>query len=83
MKEDIFKELESTSTENEIELVFSKNKVHGAGKKLKILQECQNLQSFYTPNYNDLTDEEKYAYELEIFLQGDWKKNKLYSKMEL
>ncbi|PIE04363.1 MAG: hypothetical protein CSA76_04645 [Spirochaetales bacterium] len=80
-KEKLLNSLRKASTRREIEFIFKENKVLDPAAKLEALKLCQEMESFYTPNYNDLSPEDKYNYEIGIFLQGDWKKNKLYEAM--
>ncbi len=79
----ILNDLKKASTEKEIELIFGRTEIIDAVLKLSYLKECQGLDSFYTPNYATLSSKQKYQYEIAIFLKGDWKKNKLYERMDL
>ncbi len=80
-EEKLLDSLRKASTRREIEFLFKENQVSDFEQKLETLKKCQEMESFYTPNYHDLSPEDKYAYEVDIFLQGDWKKNKLYEAM--
>ncbi len=81
MEEHLLNSLKKASTLMEIEFLFKENNISDINKKLEILRKCQDVESFYTPNYHNLSEEDKYSYEVSIFLQGDWKKNKLYEAM--
>lgn len=38
----------------------------------------EKVKHFYTPNFEDLTAEQKYTYELQVFLTGAWRKTQQY-----
>jgi len=83
MENSVLNDLRKASTHGEVELIFKRDSITDVEKKLKLLKDSQQMDSFYTPNYYELSVENQYAYELSIFLKGDWKKNQLYDKMGL
>ncbi len=78
LKKDIIKKLKKASTEKEIDSIFSKRKgFDSISRRLLYLKSCYNEISHYTGNYESLSDEQKYEYEMAIFLKRkDLKKTK-------
>lgn len=81
-KDDVIKELKDTfQTKQTIEEVFKKYHIEDINQKLEALKACNTAtQSFHTPNYEDLTPEDKYYFEVEIFKYKIWEEVELYKR---
>lgn len=66
-----------------IENIFEKASITKFVDKIDCLIKCTKEEPFYSPNYYGLEDEDKYEYELNIFLSREWELDKLYDKLEI
>lgn len=73
----IFKTVDAISfctTKDEVEAIFQEYSVADSKMKLDVLQRVMGVTEVYnTPLENELTPEDEYLYELEIFLDGSWR----------
>lgn len=70
------------ANKDEINKIFEEHKITDPSKKINIMKEILNVDSQYTPNYDDLTIEEQLAFELAIFANGKTLRlKKAYAKL--
>lgn len=83
-KQEIYNNLRDRGkSKKSIEKIFQGANITKTTEKIDYLIKCTKEQPFYSPNYYKLLDEEKYEYELNIFLSGAWKLDKLYDKLTI
>lgn len=69
--------LREADSEEMVEQVFEKAGIGSLDERITMLKEVQGgkkVKHFYTPNFKYLTLEQKYTFELQVFLTGAWKK---------
>lgn len=69
--------LREADSEEMVEQVFEKAGIGSLDERITMLKEVQGgkkVKHFYTPNFKYLTPEQKYTFELQVFLTGAWKK---------
>lgn len=58
---------ENVTSRKNSEKIFNEYRVTDTYQKITSLQECNNTQNFYTPNYHQISKKNKYSFELEVF----------------
>lgn len=89
IKETLFKELKESTTIEDLDSLFTKEefftkeeiKEMSPKKKIELLKECKGTKTYYSPNYEYLSEDEKLAYEETIFLKRPWRKSEIYQTL--
>lgn len=76
--------LRKADSEKMVEQVFEKAGIGSLDERITMLKEAQGGKKathFYTPNFEDLTPEQQYTFELQVFLTGAWKNTQQYKDL--
>ena len=70
--DNIINDLFFSIKKEQVESVFSKNSISDKSTRIQLLRKCMNVLDTSNTN-NDLSVDDEYSDELEIFLNGKWR----------